>query len=107
MAFLSHDNVIKLHGKYFERDQFKLVLEYCNAGDLKQLIHRNGKISSISLLRDITRQLTVGLAYLHDDAMIVHRDIKPSNILINVAGKIEGTHCHLSDQLQIKIADFG
>ena len=44
-------------------------------------------------LRSITRQIMLGLQYLHNN-FITHNDLKPSNILLTLDGTV-------------KIADFG
>jgi serine/threonine protein kinase len=38
LGIANHDNITKLHSKYLEKDHFNMVMEYCNAGDLSQLI---------------------------------------------------------------------
>jgi mitogen-activated protein kinase kinase 1 len=45
-------------------------------------------------LAELTRQMLLGLSFLHDTARICHRDVKPSNLLLSSNG-------------QLKISDFG
>lgn len=45
-------------------------------------------------LAELTRQMLLGLSFLHDTARICHRDVKPSNLLLSSSG-------------QLKISDFG
>jgi serine/threonine protein kinase len=45
-------------------------------------------------LAELTRQMLLGLSFLHDTARICHRDVKPSNLLLSSGG-------------QLKISDFG
>jgi mitogen-activated protein kinase kinase 1 len=45
-------------------------------------------------LAELTRQMLLGLSFLHDTARICHRDVKPSNLLLSSRG-------------QLKISDFG
>ena len=55
--------------------------------------HTSSSVLSVEQLRDISRQVMEGLAYLHANN-IIHNDLKPSNILITSNGTV-------------KIADFG
>lgn len=78
------------------------------AGTLKQLIEEI--IEGPRLLKDkeILRQISNGLAYLHSlKRPIVHRDIKPSNILISVTrGQMKLADLGISRELQTNQEDF-
>lgn len=63
-------------------EQVNLVLELYEH-DLRQVIQARFDFTEHHL-KYISRQLFVGLAYLHS-AGILHRDIKPANILVNQA----------------------
>ncbi|KAF8807267.1 kinase-like protein [Phlegmacium glaucopus] len=53
--------------------------------NLLALIERNKKKGvPRSLVKVITRQILLGLEYLHDECDLVHTDIKPENILISI-----------------------
>ncbi|GAB0137903.1 hypothetical protein EsDP_00006156 [Epichloe bromicola] len=39
----------------------------------------------LPLMKDISRQLLLALAYLHDECRVIHTDIKPQNILVHTA----------------------
>ena len=72
-----------------------MVFEYLNE-DLEQIFKKYRMIESYIDIEDIkyyTKQLHNGLNNVHKNK-IIHRDIKPENILI-------------SDDLDLKIADFG
>jgi serine/threonine-protein kinase 11 len=59
-----------------------LILEWASFGSLQSLV---GLVSAPDAIASIFRQITNGLAYLHQQSM-VHRDIKPSNILLFSGG---------------------
>lgn len=49
--------------------------------NLLALIERNNKTGiPVALVKLITKQLLLGLQYLHDECDLVHTDIKPENI---------------------------
>ncbi|CCH42580.1 hypothetical protein BN7_2124 [Wickerhamomyces ciferrii] len=89
---IKHPKIMKLY-EILNDDKFNkifLILEYCSKGELKFGINHKYSINSI---KDIMRDIVLGLEYLNGIG-IIHRDIKPSNLLIN--------HDNF-----IKISDFG
>ena len=68
-----------------------LITEFAQRGDLMN-IARTCNLTA-DHLRSITRQIMMGLQYLHNN-FITHNDLKPSNILLTQDGTV-------------KIADFG
>ncbi|XP_024518433.1 mitogen-activated protein kinase kinase kinase 2 [Selaginella moellendorffii] len=69
-----------------------IFLEYVSGGSIQSMLERFGRFSE-SLVRIYTRQLLLGLEYLHANK-IVHRDIKGGNVLVDADGVV-------------KLADFG
>ena len=70
-------------------------MEFCANQTLRQLID-SGQIqkqSNFELGWQLFREITEGLAHIHNNGMI-HRDLKPGNIFLNSSG-------------HIKIGDFG
>lgn len=62
------------------------VLEFCNGGDLFNLIVKPGwKRGSLSEKYCIFKQIAHGVRFLHDND-IVHRDLKPENVLVDPNG---------------------
>ncbi|KAM3505331.1 hypothetical protein MY10362_003034 [Beauveria mimosiformis] len=69
-----------------------LVLEFVEH-DIKSILDDMPEPFLASEIKCLLQQLTVGVAYLHEN-WILHRDLKTSNLLLNNRG-------------QLKIADFG
>ncbi|KAJ7538244.1 hypothetical protein O6H91_11G039400 [Diphasiastrum complanatum] len=69
-----------------------LFLEYMPGGSLVDLVNKFGGLLHESLVRNYTRQILLGLCYLHSH-QIVHCDLKAKNVLVGSMG--------------VKLADFG
>lgn len=93
VAAVKHKNVVSSYEAFFREGRLFVVLEYMNAGTMKDIIQKHPKQFSEPILAYIARELFQGLAYLHSLKMI-HRDIKPANVLANSKG-------------EVKISDFG
>lgn len=94
MQRLNSKYVVNYLGCQLSEDRMGLdiFLEYMPGGSIASLISRFGKFHE-SLAATYTRQVLLGLAYLHQHN-IVHRDIKCANILVDSTGTV-------------KLADFG
>ncbi|CAG9311554.1 unnamed protein product [Blepharisma stoltei] len=94
LSELSHPNVVKLIGGEVSGKVVYICTDY-EEYNLKEYIKTStsdkNKISNENV-RDLIRQLFVGLQYIHNKG-IVHRNLKPDNILISGSGTV-------------KIADF-
>lgn len=61
-----------------------------NLLDLIKLYNYRGM--PLPLLKSITKQVFIGLDYLHTKCKIIHTDLKPENILLDHIIKPDGTH---------------
>ncbi|KAF9677567.1 hypothetical protein SADUNF_Sadunf08G0121200 [Salix dunnii] len=89
---LSHPNIVRYLGTAREDDSLNILLEFVPGGSISSLLGKFGSFPE-SVIRMYTKQLLLGLEYLHKNG-IMHRDIKGANILVDNKG------C-------IKLADFG
>lgn len=99
LSSLKHPYVVK-YWESFMHDRFLcIVMDYCEGGDLFQLIQshkqRGRPIPEGSVLQWFT-QVTLAMKYVHD-RRILHRDIKSQNVLLT--GK--------DGRTAAKLADFG
>lgn len=78
VAKLRHPNILMVMDYGEEGDLVYIVMEYVNAGTLKDRMHKPLPLSEITSL---VSQISDALSYAHEQG-IVHRDIKPSNILL-------------------------
>jgi DNA-directed RNA polymerase subunit RPC12/RpoP len=93
---LRHANIVSLleHGAI--GSAFYFVMEFCDAGDLTDLISRRGGRVSLDEATGLMLQALDGLAYAHGKG-IVHRDLKPGNLLLL------GSRANR----KVKVSDFG
>ncbi|CAG8518010.1 5573_t:CDS:2, partial [Scutellospora calospora] len=77
-----HKNIIKFFGisrVWVGDEEFSLVLEYADLGDLRSYLSRN--ILTWEQKVDIARHIACGLQFLHNNE-ILHRDLHPGNVVI-------------------------
>ncbi|KAK4266383.1 hypothetical protein QN277_027317 [Acacia crassicarpa] len=89
---LKHPNIVRYLGTAREEDSLNILLEFVPGGSISSLLGKFGSFPE-SVIKKYTKQLLLGLEYLHQNG-IIHRDIKGANILVDNKG------C-------IKLADFG
>ena len=99
-------NIISFYGAFFTEGNVKIVLEYMNLGSLDKIL-KQIKIKKFpppcipeSILSKITKQILLGLNYLHNEKHQIHRDIKPANILINSDGIVKLTDFGIARTLE-------
>ncbi|EGR33642.1 protein kinase domain protein, partial [Ichthyophthirius multifiliis] len=93
---LKSENIVNLIDFAITKNNYYIILEYCNKGNLQDFIKQSQKIPE-NQAKKILLQIIKGLKELNSKK-IAHRDIKPSNILINKKKE---------KVFQVKIADFG
>ncbi|XP_053099400.1 serine/threonine-protein kinase 4 isoform X4 [Hemicordylus capensis] len=86
-------HVVKYYGSYFKNTDLWIVMEYCGAGSVSDIIRLRNKTLMEDEIATIIQSTLKGLEYLHFMRKI-HRDIKAGNILLNTEG-------------HAKLADFG
>lgn len=89
---LNHENIVRYYGLSSQGNFLNIFLEYIPGGSVQLMLQLYGPFEE-PLIRNFTRQVLVGLCYLHG-MDIIHRDIKGANILIDIKGTA-------------KISDFG
>nr|ALR88659.1 serine/threonine-protein kinase 3-like 092 [Saccoglossus kowalevskii] len=85
--------VVKYYGSYFKNTDLWIVMEYCGAGSVSDIMRLRNKTLTEPEISTILHSTLKGLEYLHSRRKI-HRDIKAGNILLNNEG-------------HAKLADFG
>lgn len=86
-------HVVKYYGSYFKDSDLWIVMEYCGAGSVSDIMRLRKKTLTEEEIATVIYDTLRGLEYLHLRRKI-HRDIKAGNILLNTQG-------------HAKLADFG
>ena len=94
---LDHPNILKITDFYNCKNEYNIITEYCQEGELFDEIKAKAPFDE-TLAGWYMRQILSAVCYCHN-MNIVHRDLKPENILIVKRAKT-GFH-------PIKIIDFG
>ncbi len=105
----SHPNIIKFHSIETTILNHYIIEEYCNGGNLDQVIKKKINIEKKTFSEDeakyIIKNILQGISNLHSQN-IIHRDLKTENILFKY-DNIEDLLNQNIKKAQIKIIDFG
>ena len=94
---LDHPNILKINDFYLTKDNYYIITEHCQEGELFNEIKLYAPFSE-PLVGYYMKQILKAVCYCHS-MNVIHRDLKPENILIVKRSK---NGCH-----PIKIIDFG
>lgn len=98
---LKHPNIVRYYDRIIDKKNSKIyiIMEFCEGGDLGQLIKRCKKTKDYiaeDIIWKIFTQIVLALHSCHTrkDGKVLHRDIKPSNVF-------------LDSENNVKLGDFG
>eukprot|EP00744_Colponema_vietnamica_P002861 GILI01004451.1.p1 GENE.GILI01004451.1~~GILI01004451.1.p1 ORF type:complete len:448 (-),score=135.25 GILI01004451.1:567-1910(-) len=86
-------DIVAYYGSYFKDNELWLVMEYCSAGSISDLMKISKRTLTEEQIACVCLATLRGLEYLHGHKKI-HRDVKAGNILVAQDGST-------------KLADFG
>ncbi|XP_040183732.1 uncharacterized protein LOC120916855 [Rana temporaria] len=95
LGSLRHPFIVRFYASFLEKEDFCIVTEYCEGGDLDCHLHQlrdGGLAMAEGHVMEWFIQLLLGVTYLHE-RLVLHRDLKTKNIFLK-----NGT---------LKIGDFG
>lgn len=92
---VDHPSIIKFYETYRDAVYFHIVMEYCEGGELFDMLERLKKFPELDAAK-IIKQILSALRHLHDKN-VAHRDLKPENVIFEKKG----------GEMNIKLIDFG
>ncbi len=106
---LKHPNIIRYYDRIIDKKESKIyiIMEYCEGGDINQLIKRYKKSNEYipeDLIWKIFTQVLLAIHAIHNhkEGKILHRDIKPSNIFLDKDNNIKLGDFGLSRELSVE-----
>lgn len=91
-----HPNICQLRENFEEANDFILILDLIEGGEMFEFLIDNGAYSEYEAAR-LIREVASALSFLHGIGL-VHADLKPENLMLTSKNKDEAT---------IKLVDFG
>ena len=102
--------IIKYHNSYLKNNKIWIIIEYCDAGSVLDLMRITNKYLNEEEISSITQMVLKGLIFLHEQKKI-HRDIKAGNILLTKEGYAKlgdfGVSAQLMHSFSKKISKIG
>lgn len=106
---LNHPNIVKFEEIKKTKENYYIVTEYINGGDLFNCLENYQKKYSKPFPEEIVQYLMIqiidAIKYIHSND-IVHRDLKLNNIMVNFEDKNDKDNLNMMKST-IKIIDFG
>lgn len=96
LKITDHPNIVKVYEFTEDDDNFNIVMEYCQGGELFEYIVKKGTFTE-GMAWKIIKQVLSAISYLHSHN-IIHSDLKAENIMFVDED---------SEDMHVKIIDFG
>ena len=88
LSKIDHPRICRYHASFVEAEKLRIVMQYCEGGDLRRRIEaqkKRGSSFSADAVWRYVAQAAAGLAHLHAHR-ILHRDLKSSNLFLTRRG---------------------
>ncbi|XP_055356481.1 atrial natriuretic peptide receptor 1-like [Paramacrobiotus metropolitanus] len=91
---LKHNNIVDLVGVALEKDKIMIFSQYCPKGSLYEIIEEKPSWLSWDLKTAMLADIINGLAFIHSSDLKFH-------------GALKSPNCMVTNQLVVKLTDFG
>ena len=82
LSRVAHPRICRYYSSFVEDDQLRIVMEYCEGGDLRRfIVRRNDKPIAEREIWKYVSHAAQGVAHLHS-LKVLHRDLKSSNFFL-------------------------
>ena len=124
LSRLDHPNIMKIYEFFEDKNNFYIITEYCDEGDLASKMDKEGKFSEL-VVKYFMNQVFIAISYLHSQK-VFHGDLKRENILLEslddsknvetIISSLDKENLNLEDKLnllkdlskfEVKLVDFG
>ncbi|XP_038882841.1 mitogen-activated protein kinase kinase kinase 5 isoform X2 [Benincasa hispida] len=105
LSQLKHPNIVQYYGCDSVEDRLYIYLEYVHPGSINKYVREHCGAMTESVVRNFTRHILSGLAYLHSTKTI-HRDIKGANLLVDSCGVVKLADFGMAKHLTGQVADL-
>ena len=110
LRILNHPNIVKLEEIKMDENNYYMVMEYINGGELSDYLNKykekyHAKAFPEEIVQYLMKQIIDALIYIHD-LNIIHRDLKLENIMVNFDSEKDKEELNMM-KAKIKIIDFG
>ncbi|KAI8068612.1 kinase-like domain-containing protein [Gongronella butleri] len=95
MKLCRHPHLLPVYQCFVDTNHLYVITPLMSAGSCRDLLSVLGHGLDEPLIACVTRQVVLGLDYLHHQNDLVHRDVKTANLLLDF------------DTGMVKLADFG
>lgn len=99
LARLDHPFIVRLHWAFQTSSNLYLVVDYCPAGDLAELLRNEGKLTE-DAAKFFAAEVVLAIEALHNEN-VVYRDLKPENIVLDLNGHIRLTDFGLAKEMSM------
>ncbi len=110
MGLVHHEYIVHYHTSAISFGKFYIVMELIVGVEWKDMVlarHATGDAFSFEQIAEWAKQLTSGLAFLHDECHLIHQDLHNGNVMITGLSQGGAVDDDTLKKTRVKILDLG